>query len=73
LKAATLAVVLRQRSHGEVADPRDPMPDAPGGTDLDQAMDDLVRVALAYASSSVVRAARERRLAGSERAERAIA
>jgi hypothetical protein len=73
VEAATLAVALREHARGEVPRSSDPMPGVPGVVDFNQEVDFLSRVARAYASSPVVRAARRGWQAGSDRAERATA
>ena len=73
VEAASLAVALRQRSQGEVAQAPDLLPATPGGTDLDQEVAYLVRVAQAYTSSPVVRAYRTQVPPRRPRTERALA
>jgi hypothetical protein len=57
IEAASLAAALRQHSRGEVVEATDSFPETPGGTDLDQEVACLVRVAQAYAGSPIGRIA----------------
>jgi uncharacterized protein DUF6545 len=58
LEAASLAAALRQHRQGQAAEAADPLPETPGGTDLDQEVAYLMRVAEAYTRSPIVRACR---------------
>jgi hypothetical protein len=73
VEAACLAVALVQRRCGDVPNARDPLPAAPGGTDLDEEVAYLMRVARAYTSSPTVRAARNGGRTASASVERVIA